>query len=42
MNLIMEYAALEYKSKPAKIKFYFTYHAWKKGIGRKIMQILWA
>ncbi len=42
MNLIKEYAALKYKSKPAKIKFYFTYHAWKKGIGRKIMQILWA
>ena len=36
-----EYAALADKSKTGRIRYYIQNHVWKKGIARKIMQILW-
>lgn len=40
-DLLEEYARLGDKGKIQKWKFFVKYHAWKQGIVRKIMQLLW-
>lgn len=40
-SLLKTYAELENKGKVQKWIFFVKYHAWKQGLVRKIMQILW-
>lgn len=41
LQLLDNYASLYIKTKPARIRTFFRYGFWKKGVLRKIMQLIW-